>query len=96
MRLVLGEGFVIAAAGVAIGLAGSAMLTRLMASWLVGVTPRDPVTFAGGGLLLMGVALLAGYVPAWRASRVDRSSRFAPNSARDPSAIGVRPHALIA
>jgi putative ABC transport system permease protein len=71
MRLVLGEGLVIAAAGVAIGLAGSAMLTRLMASQLVGITPRDPLTFAGGGLLLLGVALFASYVPAWRASRVD-------------------------
>jgi len=71
MRLVLGEGFVIAAAGVAIGLAGSAMLTRLMASQLVGITPRDPLTFTGGGLLLLGVALFASYVPAWRASRVD-------------------------
>ena len=71
MRQVLGEGFVIAAAGVAIGLAGSAMLTRLMASQLVGITPRDPLTFAGGGLLLLGVALFASYVPAWRASRVD-------------------------
>ena len=71
MRLVLGEGFAIAAAGVAIGLAGSAMLTRLMASQLVGITPRDPLTFAGGGLLLLAVALFASYVPAWRASRVD-------------------------
>jgi putative ABC transport system permease protein len=71
MRLVLGEGLVIAAAGVAIGLAGSAMLTRLMASQLVGITPRDPLTFAGGGLLLLGVALFASYVPAWRAARVD-------------------------
>jgi putative ABC transport system permease protein len=71
MRLVLGEGLVIAAAGVAIGLAGSAMLTRLMASQLVGITPRDPLTFAGGGLLLLGVALFASYVPAWRASRLD-------------------------
>lgn len=71
MRRVLGEGFVLAAAGVAIGLAGSAMLTRLMASQLVGITPRDPLTFAGGALLLLGVALFASYVPAWRASRVD-------------------------
>jgi putative ABC transport system permease protein len=71
MRLVLGEGFVIATAGVAIGLAGSAMLTRLMASQLVGITPRDPLTFVVGGVLLLGVALLASYVPAWRASRVD-------------------------
>jgi putative ABC transport system permease protein len=71
MRLVLGEGLVLAAAGVAIGLAGSAMLTRLMANQLVGITPRDPLTFTGSGLLLLGVALFASYVPARRSSRVD-------------------------
>ena len=71
MSLVLGEGLLIATVGVALGLAGSAAVTRLMQNQLVGITARDPIAFAGGGLLLLVVAVVASGVPAWRATRVD-------------------------
>ena len=71
MRLVLGEGVAMAATGVALGLAGAAALTKLMAGLLFGVTARDPVTFGAGAALLMGVAVLASYISARRAMRVE-------------------------
>lgn len=57
--------------GVVGGLAGAFALTRFMASLLYGVQPGDPATFAASTLLLVGVALLASSVPAWRASRIE-------------------------
>jgi putative ABC transport system permease protein len=63
MRLVL--------VSIAIGLAGSLAVTRLIAGLLYHVSPADPLTFAGIALLLAGVALLACYLPARRATRVD-------------------------
>jgi putative ABC transport system permease protein len=63
MRLVL--------ISIAIGLAGSLAVTRLIAGLLYQVSPADPITFAGIALLLGGVALLACYLPARRATRVD-------------------------
>jgi putative ABC transport system permease protein len=71
LRLVLLEGAGIALAGVALGLAGALALTRVMATLLVGVSPRDPLTFGLGALVLLAVAVVASYVPARRASRVD-------------------------
>jgi putative ABC transport system permease protein len=71
LRLVIGEGAKMAAAGMALGLAGSLLSTRLIASQLHGVRPTDPTTFAGVTLLLAGVALAACYIPARRALRVD-------------------------
>jgi predicted permease len=71
MRLVLGDGAKMALIGVGVGLAAALGLTRLMASVLYGVSPTDPLTFAAVALLLTGVALVACYIPARRAMRVD-------------------------
>ncbi len=71
LSLVLGQGLRTILVGVAIGIAGSLALTRTVASLLFGVTPTDPLTFAGVTLLLSAAALLACYVPARRASKVD-------------------------
>lgn len=69
--LMMGRGARLALVGVAIGLAGALALTRLLSSLLFQVKPSDPLTFAGVALALVGVALLACYVPARRAMRVD-------------------------
>jgi putative ABC transport system permease protein len=71
LKLVLGQGVVMAGVGVGIGLAASLGLTRLMKQMIFGVTATDPLTLAGVSLLLTAVALLACYVPARRAMRTD-------------------------
>jgi len=71
MRLVLGDVTLVILIGLAIGLAGSLALTRFLSSLLFGVTPTDPLTFAGVVVLLGLVALAACYIPARRAMRVD-------------------------
>jgi predicted permease len=71
LRMVLREGLELSLAGAAVGLACALIVTHLMAGLLYGVRPTDPVTFAGVALLLIGVALLACYIPARRAVRVD-------------------------
>jgi putative ABC transport system permease protein len=71
LGIVVGEGLKLAAVGVAIGLAGSLALTRLMSSLLYGVSTTDSETFIGVSLLLTFVSLLASYIPARRATRVD-------------------------
>ncbi len=70
-RMVLRQAGMLAGIGVAVGLAAAAGLTRLMASLLFGVSPLDPVTFAGVAAALAAVALLASWLPARRAARVD-------------------------
>src|SRR5439155_24849918 len=71
LRIVLRQGLGLAIVGAAVGLVCALIVSHLMASLLYGVSPTDPATFAGVTLLLMGVALLACYVPARRAMRVD-------------------------
>ena len=68
---VLGFGVRLAGIGLAIGLAGALAATRLLSSLLYGVRPTDAITFAAVSLILFVVALIAGYLPARRATRVD-------------------------
>ncbi|HMC61157.1 MAG TPA: FtsX-like permease family protein, partial [Candidatus Solibacter sp.] len=71
LRLVLRQGLLLALSGIAIGLAASLALTRLLGSLLYRVSVTDPVTFAAGAVLFAAVAMLASYLPARRATRVD-------------------------
>ena len=71
VRLVVGQGMRMALLGVALGLVGAFALTRVLESLLLGVGPTDVVTFVGVPLLLVAVALLACYIPARRAARVN-------------------------
>ena len=71
LRLVLGHGVKMALIGVAIGLVASLGLAQLMTKMLYGVSPADPLTFLGVGVILTIVALAACYIPARRAMRVD-------------------------
>ncbi|HEX8670890.1 MAG TPA: ABC transporter permease [Longimicrobium sp.] len=71
MRLVVGRGALLAAGGAAVGLLMAAGITRFLRSFLIGVSPLDPLTFAGVAVTLAAVALLASYLPARRAVRVD-------------------------
>ncbi len=71
LRMILGQGLRTIFIGVAIGIAGSRALTRAVESLLFGVTATDPLTFGGVTLLLLGAGLLACYIPARRAMRVD-------------------------
>jgi putative ABC transport system permease protein len=71
LRMVMGQGLLLVGAGVLIGVLGAFGLTRLIASQLFGVRPTDPATFVLVALTLVGVAALATFVPAMRATRVD-------------------------
>jgi putative ABC transport system permease protein len=71
LGMILGQGLRTIFIGVAIGIAGSLALTRAVESLLFGVTATDPLTFGGVTLLLLGAGLLACYIPARRAMRVD-------------------------
>lgn len=71
LRLVVGQGMVLVAIGVVIGITLAFALTRLMETLLFGVTATDPLTFAASPLIIAAVALLACLVPAFRATKVD-------------------------
>jgi putative ABC transport system permease protein len=71
LGMLIGHAMILAAAGIALGLAGAFALTQLMASLLYGVTPTDPQTFALVSLLLAAVVCGASYIPARRATRLD-------------------------
>jgi putative ABC transport system permease protein len=70
-RMVLREGLAIGIIGTAIGLAAAYGTTRLLASLLYGVTATDPLSFVLAAAIMLAVALVASYVPARRAARVD-------------------------
>jgi hypothetical protein len=99
LALVLGQGAVLAAIGVAAGLAGAFAVTRYLSSLLFGITPLDPATFVAVALVFAGVALLASYVPARRA-RIARVSRRAciDRAAAPPTVVlrDVRSHVDLA
>jgi putative ABC transport system permease protein len=71
LRLVVGHGLALTLTGIAIGLAGALALTRLMSSLLYQTSAMDPIAFAVSALLFTVVALLASYLPARRATRID-------------------------
>ena len=71
LKLALGYRLKLVVVGTLIGLAVAFGLTRLMSSLLFGVSPTDPVTFAGISVILISVAPLASYIPARRATKVD-------------------------
>ena len=70
-RLIIGQGMVVSAVGIVLGLAASVALTRIVSSYLVGVSATDPVTFAGVSVVLLGVGAVASYLPARRATAID-------------------------
>jgi putative ABC transport system permease protein len=71
LKLIIGQGMALTMAGIMIGLLASLALTRLMQRLLFGISPTDPVTFVGIALMLSVVPLLACYMPARRATKVD-------------------------
>ncbi|MBO0862396.1 MAG: FtsX-like permease family protein, partial [Chloracidobacterium sp.] len=71
LRMVIGEGFKLTVVGLALGLAAAFALSRSITNQIFGVTATDPLTYAGAATLLTFVAMVACYIPARRAARVD-------------------------
>jgi putative ABC transport system permease protein len=71
LGIVLGRGMLLTLIGIVVGLSGAFLLTRFLSTLLFGIAPTDLATFAGVSLLLSVVALLACYIPARRATKVD-------------------------
>jgi putative ABC transport system permease protein len=71
LTMVLGQALRLTAIGLGIGLVAAVVASRVLRSLLFDVTPTDPATYAGAILLLAAAGILAGYIPAWRASRIE-------------------------
>jgi putative ABC transport system permease protein len=71
LKLIVGQGLKLVLIGVAVGLAGAFALSRILATFLYGVTATDPVTFVAVSITLIAVAFIACYIPAHRATKVD-------------------------
>jgi ABC-type antimicrobial peptide transport system permease subunit len=71
LQLVIRDALVVTAIGILVGLGAAWAATRVLGSMLFGLSPRDPVTMIGAAVVLIAVATLAAFIPAWRASRVD-------------------------
>ena len=71
LQLLTGQGLRLVCLGAALGIAGGAAVSRLLTSLLFGLSPLDPITYLSVALLLVAVALLATYLPARRATKVD-------------------------
>jgi putative ABC transport system permease protein len=71
LRMVLHQGLGVIGIGLAVGLAAALAVTRVFANMFIGIKPTDPVTYASVGIFLVGIALLACWIPARRATRVD-------------------------
>jgi ABC-type antimicrobial peptide transport system permease subunit len=71
LKLVIGQGMLLAGTGIVLGLLAAFAVTRIMATLLFGVTATDPVTYFGLALLIGFIALLACYIPARRATKVN-------------------------
>src|SRR5207237_298890 len=70
-RLIIGQGLMLALGGVGVGVAAASALTRFLAKLLFGVSATDPLTFGAIALLLTGIVLLACFIPARRALKID-------------------------
>ena len=71
MTMVMKQGTLMALTGLALGLGGAAATVRYLGTFLFGLTPLDPMTFAGVGAALLMLALVACAIPAWRAAKID-------------------------
>jgi putative ABC transport system permease protein len=71
LGMILGKSFSLTGIGLLLGIGGAFALSRLLSSLLYEVKPADPLTFLAVALLLGAVSLVASYVPAWRAAKVD-------------------------
>jgi putative ABC transport system permease protein len=71
LAMVLNDGLIIALAGIVAGTASALVLTKALAGLLYGITPTDPVSFLLASIGLLGLTLVASYIPARRAARID-------------------------
>jgi putative ABC transport system permease protein len=71
LQMTVAQGLKLVGAGMMIGLVAAFLVTRVLATLLFGITATDPITFAGISVVLLAVAILASYIPALRATRVD-------------------------